>query len=318
MADKYYRISLNSSKNDLSENIILPPVRSVDNGLVIALAENMFAGKTDIKSVIIPEGVTHIMDNAFSGCTGLTEITIPASVQSMGANVFDGCINLVNIISNKTASEISSNGNWNANWLGNCAGEVAYITTYTITFEGWENGTITANKNSAKAGEEIQLTVEYDPEKYKVNWVKYNGKILVSPYKFIMPAENVEITAEFVEISEPDIPDVPDTPTTYSSIQIIAPDKTGDEFESQTIQYNKEQNGYYFEIGSKIATFDSIITSQYPLIIEYYDNLTSAWILDEAAGGWKEEYKDNIYTYTETANTDIAGPIQQRARIQEV
>ena len=313
MADKYYRISLNSEKiADLSENIILPPIRSLDSGAVIALAESMFAGKTDIKSVIIPDGVTHIMDKAFSGCTGLTEITIPASVKSMGKDVFDGCNNLVNIISNKTASEIGANPNWNSNWLGDCTGEVNYITTYTITFEGWENGTITANKNSAKAGEEIQLTVEYDPEKYSVNWVKYNGKILASPYKFIMPAENVEITAEFVAVSEPD------TPTTYASINIVAPDKAGSEFESQTVQYNTEQHGYYFEIGSKITTFDSVITSQYPLVIEYYDNLTSSWILDEAAGGWKETFNDNVYTYTETANTDIAGPIQQRARIQGV
>ena len=156
MADKiYYRISLKSEKiNDLPENIILPPIKSADKGEVIALAEGMFSGKTDIKSVIIPEDVTHIMNRAFEGCTGLTTITIPVSVKSMGADVFNNCKNLQTIITNKTESEIST---WSSDWLGNCAGKVQTIPTYNITFDGWDEGTITTigGKNSAKAGEEI-------------------------------------------------------------------------------------------------------------------------------------------------------------------
>jgi hypothetical protein len=53
--------------------------------------------KSDIKTVIIGEGVTSIVGDAFSGCTGLTSVTIPNSVTSIGGYAFDGCTGLTSV-----------------------------------------------------------------------------------------------------------------------------------------------------------------------------------------------------------------------------
>ena len=52
---------------------------------------------TNIKSVIIENGVTSIGGYAFYGCTGLTSVTIPDSVTSIGDSAFYGCKGLTSI-----------------------------------------------------------------------------------------------------------------------------------------------------------------------------------------------------------------------------
>ena len=50
-----------------------------------------FYENTNIKSVIIENGVTSIGDSAFDGCTSLTDVTIPNSVTSIGDCAFEDC-----------------------------------------------------------------------------------------------------------------------------------------------------------------------------------------------------------------------------------
>ena len=64
---------------------------------------------TDLKSITIPESVTHISDDAFEGCTGLTSITIPESVTNIGYDAFRGCTSLASITIPKSVSFIGSN-----------------------------------------------------------------------------------------------------------------------------------------------------------------------------------------------------------------
>ncbi|MBO7203175.1 MAG: leucine-rich repeat domain-containing protein, partial [Paludibacteraceae bacterium] len=52
---------------------------------------------SDIKKVVIENGVTSIGYAAFRDCTGLTSITIPNSVTSIGEDAFDGCTGLTSI-----------------------------------------------------------------------------------------------------------------------------------------------------------------------------------------------------------------------------
>ena len=64
--------------------------------------------KSDIKTVIIGEGVTSFVWGAFSSCTGLTSVTIPNSVTSIGSSAFRGCTGLTSV----TISEgVTSIGN---------------------------------------------------------------------------------------------------------------------------------------------------------------------------------------------------------------
>ena len=80
-----------------------------DTGLLIISGEgemedyewNMdspFCGNTNVKSVVIEDGVMSIGDYLFENCVRLTEITIPNSVTSIGESAFSSCDNLENIV----------------------------------------------------------------------------------------------------------------------------------------------------------------------------------------------------------------------------
>ncbi len=47
---------------------------------------------TEIKELVIPDGVTSIEGYTFAGCSGLTSVTIPNTVTSIGYYVFKGCM----------------------------------------------------------------------------------------------------------------------------------------------------------------------------------------------------------------------------------
>ena len=53
---------------------------------------------SNIKKVVIEDGVTSIGYNAFSDCTSLTSITIPKSVKSIENNAFSGCTALTEVL----------------------------------------------------------------------------------------------------------------------------------------------------------------------------------------------------------------------------
>ena len=59
--------------------------------------DSPFFGYSNIKSVIIENGVTSIGDYAFLSCTSLTSVTIPNSVTSIGDRAFYNCTSLKSI-----------------------------------------------------------------------------------------------------------------------------------------------------------------------------------------------------------------------------
>ena len=72
---------------------------------------------------------------------------------------------------------------------------------YGVVCAATENGTLAADKKSAIPGEKVTLTVTPDAG-YKVADVQVNGKSLNAVegvYSFLMPAENVTVTASFAE-----------------------------------------------------------------------------------------------------------------------
>lgn len=56
-----------------------------------------FYGNSEIKTVVVEDGVTSIREFEFYKCTGLTSITIPNSVTSIGASAFEDCTGLTSI-----------------------------------------------------------------------------------------------------------------------------------------------------------------------------------------------------------------------------
>lgn len=80
------------------ENIVLP--RNLK-----AIADGALGG-SGIKSLTIPEGVTHIGISAFGNCRQLESATIPAGVIEIGENVFKGCRLLRNVIIDSQLDDI--------------------------------------------------------------------------------------------------------------------------------------------------------------------------------------------------------------------
>ncbi len=85
--DTYYQYTpWYKSRTNLKELII-------ENG-VTSIGKYAFIECTGLTSVTIPDSVTSIGSDAFYKCTGLTSVTIPDSVTSIGSLAFSGCTGL--------------------------------------------------------------------------------------------------------------------------------------------------------------------------------------------------------------------------------
>lgn len=66
-------------------------------GSLTAIGYNAFSGCTQLKDVILPDGLTRIDMNVFNRCSALTEVTIPASVTEVRGFSFMGCTALTDV-----------------------------------------------------------------------------------------------------------------------------------------------------------------------------------------------------------------------------
>ena len=57
-----------------------------------------FCKCTNLKSIILPNGLMYIKQSCFGDCKSLTNISFPDSITSIGWNAFNGCSSLVNIV----------------------------------------------------------------------------------------------------------------------------------------------------------------------------------------------------------------------------
>ena len=60
-------------------------------------AKHLFVNGTEVKDLVIPEGVSVINDVAFYGCEGLTSVTFSEGVTTIGADAFSSCPNLTTV-----------------------------------------------------------------------------------------------------------------------------------------------------------------------------------------------------------------------------
>lgn len=88
----------NEMSHSLSENAT-QYAYDEDTGTLHIISDDSYPDTipTDLKTVIIHDGVTNIPDNAFRDCYSLTSVTIPDSVTSIGDSAFRGCSGLTSI-----------------------------------------------------------------------------------------------------------------------------------------------------------------------------------------------------------------------------
>lgn len=67
------------------------------NGEVISIGEQAFFYKYNLKTIILPNGVTKIEDEAFKHCSELTQVILPNRLLSIGNEAFNLCDALVEI-----------------------------------------------------------------------------------------------------------------------------------------------------------------------------------------------------------------------------
>ena len=91
-----------SDATDVSE--ICSPINSMTgdiNEVYISgdtlLSKKQFAGRKDITSVVIGEGITNISKYCFSGCVNLHTVILPSTVTKISEGAFINCHNLTNI-----------------------------------------------------------------------------------------------------------------------------------------------------------------------------------------------------------------------------
>ena len=74
---------------------------------ITSIGIRAFANCKGIKEIQIPNNVTEIGNRAFVNCIGLKSITIPASVKKIGARAFEECSGLTSIAINCVDADIS-------------------------------------------------------------------------------------------------------------------------------------------------------------------------------------------------------------------
>ncbi len=92
--DDYNRAIITSYKGNVSALSIPSALDGYD---VIGIEGSVFADKTRLRTVIIPEGVTSIGNDAFSGCYNLARVELPSTLTNLGSNVFANCNQLTAI-----------------------------------------------------------------------------------------------------------------------------------------------------------------------------------------------------------------------------
>lgn len=98
------------------------------------IGENAFAMNTNLKNVLIPEGILYLGAGAFSNCLNLESVTIPHSVRNIGYNCFFNTPKLKEIDYLGTAQEFEmiSKG---SNWLTLSSAHIVKTRNGTITID---------------------------------------------------------------------------------------------------------------------------------------------------------------------------------------
>jgi hypothetical protein len=73
---------------------------------VTKIGTSAFKNITEIKTVILPEGLGHISASAFRGCENLEQINFPSTLKGLGAQAFHSCKKLPSIVIPEGMTEI--------------------------------------------------------------------------------------------------------------------------------------------------------------------------------------------------------------------
>lgn len=85
--------------------------------------------QSNIRSIILQEGVTGIGDRAFSSCTQLVKVVFPNSIESIGKAAFAACVNLTDMTIPDAVTTIGTNA---FNGCKNLVGKIILKNTTNV------------------------------------------------------------------------------------------------------------------------------------------------------------------------------------------
>ena len=107
---------------------------------------------TEIKDLVIPEGVTNIGCYAFLFCSGLTSVSIPNSVTSIGDGAFSNCSGLISVSIPNSVTSIGISAFYNCSSLTSVTvGLTSPITINQVCFSNRANATLYVPYGSSAA-----------------------------------------------------------------------------------------------------------------------------------------------------------------------
>ena len=116
---------------------------------------HLYMNGTEIKDLVIPDGVTSIGSYAFCDCYSLTSVTIPNSVTRIGNSTFSGCSGLPSVTIPNSVTRI---GDYT---FSGCSGLTSLTIPNSVTFIGYHAFSKCSNLKTIEIGNGIKTIDNY-------------------------------------------------------------------------------------------------------------------------------------------------------------
>ncbi len=134
-----------------STNVVIP--QTIDGVPVTMIGEKAFS-ETNVKSVVIPEGVTYIGPSAFQKCKQLDTVVIPSTLTKISKECFSSCQKLKYVVGFDNITHFDS---WAFQWCRAFTGELVFSHDTTLEWGVFDDSGITGVRFLAG-----KISVAYD------------------------------------------------------------------------------------------------------------------------------------------------------------
>ena len=89
--------------------IVMDHVKHLDRQFAVtSIGKGAFQNCTEVRNLLIAEGVLRVYSNAFAGCTNLTVVDFGTTVKTIESNAFKGCTGLEYVAFSYDLSSVST------------------------------------------------------------------------------------------------------------------------------------------------------------------------------------------------------------------
>ena len=170
-----------SSGTDKKGYIDIPD--EIDGEKVVGIADNAFAGRTDITRVALPDSIESIGAGAFEGCTSLVDVYFGQELKSIGSRAFASCTDLETLDLPDSLEQIEDEAFDGANGLvirgaNGLVGE-SFADSNNIDFEAREKTVQEITVASSPSKTSYRLDEEFDKTGMTLNVTYTDGSTAV-------------------------------------------------------------------------------------------------------------------------------------------